>query len=652
MDADLTPTVLGRGDPPRLVLRFALATAIALALAAAAILLVVRHYNTVQAERGAASQARVIAATVLRGSLLASDFDRSVEGSQRSALDALLRRRALGEGVLLVELYSPAGIVTYSTDHRLIGKRTSGPIGHLREAAAGTIRGDVTKIRSGERERKVLRTYAPVPIPGGVGVVGIFQDYHPIAQAASATFLPVVGIFEAVLLLLFVALAPILRRVTVRLRRQMEEIERRAYYDELTGLPNRALYRDRIEHAILAAQRGGDQATLMLLDVDRFKEVNDALGHDTGDLLLQELARRLRETLRTNETLARLGGDEFGILLPGASVDDAAFCASRIHAAFEAPFTLRGLALAVRTSIGIAAYPEHGDDLDLLLQHADVAMYVAKDSGGGTSIYDAAEDENDAARLALAGELRSAIENDELVLHFQPMAELESGRIVGAEALVRWDHPVRGFIQPADFIPLAERMGLLNPLSRHVVESSLRRCAAWNQSGLALRVSVNLTIPDLLDLQAPEWIGELLSEYGVRPEQLELEITESTILADPFRVRHVLNRLNELGVRLAIDDFGTGYSSLAYLKRLPVQRIKIDRSFVKDMCEDANDATIVRSTVELGRNLGLEVVGEGVESKEAWDALRALGCTLAQGYFIGKPMPADEFVALLQQRAA
>jgi diguanylate cyclase len=272
---------------------------------------------------------------------------------------------------------------------------------------------------------------------------------------------------------------------------------------------------------------------------------------------------------------------------------------------------------------------------------------VAKDARAGTSIYDAAEDENDAARLALAGELRRAIEDDELVLHFQPMADLESGEIVGAEALVRWDHPERGFIQPGDFIPLAERMGLLNPLSRHVVESALRQCAAWNASGLALRVSVNLTIPDFLDVDLPEWIAALLSESGVRPEQLELEITESTILADPFRVRQVLNRLNELGVSIAIDDFGTGYSSLAYLKRLPVQRIKIDRSFVQDMCADASDATIVRSTIDLGRNLGLEVVGEGVESRAAWDALRSLGCTLAQGYLIGKALPADEFLDVL-----
>jgi diguanylate cyclase (GGDEF)-like protein len=645
------PPLRTRDDPPRLVLRFAIATGIALALAAAAILLVVRHYNTVQAERGASSQARVIAGSVLRGALIASDFDQPVIGARRSALDDLLRRHVLAEGVVRVELHSPTGTVTYSTDHRLIGSPTPLSSGGLREAAGGTIRSDVTTARAGGATRKVLRTYAPVPVRSGRGVVAIFQDYAPIADAASATFLPVVGIFEAVLVLLFLALVPILRRVTLRLRRQMEEIERRAYYDELTGLPNRALYRDRIEQAILNARREGAHATLMLLDVDRFKEVNDALGHDTGDLLLQELARRLGETLRVNETLARLGGDEFGILLPEASVEEAALCASRIHAAFEAPFTLRGLALEVRTSIGIAAYPEHGEDLDLLLQHADVAMYVAKDARAGTAVYDAEEDENDAARLALAGELRRAIENDELVLHFQPIADLASGRILGAEALVRWEHPERGFIQPAEFIPLAERMGLLNPLSRHVVESALRQCAAWNARGLALRVSVNLTIPDLLDLDLPDWIAELLAESGVRSEQLELEITESTILADPFRVRQVLSRLNEFGLRLAIDDFGTGYSSLAYLKRLPVQAIKIDRSFVSEMCDDASDATIVRSTIDLGRNLGLDVVAEGVETQEVWTVLRGLGCTLAQGFLIGRPVPADQFTAFVSRRA-
>ncbi len=631
-----------RTDPPRLVLRFAVWTGIGLALAAGAILLVVRHYNTVQAERGATSQARVIAGTVLRGSLRASDFERTVTPERRATIDKLLERYVLDEGVALVNLYSANGTVTYSTDHNAIGKRL-GDAGHLEEALGGTVRGDVTSMQ----DRKTLRTYAPVAVQDGTGVVAIFHDYGPIARAAQATFLPVVGIFEAVLLLLFVALVPILRRVSVRVRRQMEEIQHRAYYDELTGLPNRALFRDRVEQAILAAGREGQFPVVMLLDVDRFKEINDALGHETGDELLRDLGERLRGQLRAHETLARLGGDEFAILLPSAGVEEATACAERIHAALEEAFPIKGLPLEVAASLGVAVYPEHGEDADSLLQHADVAMYLAKAAHAGTAVYDADQDENDADRLALAGELRRAIDEGELVLYYQPKADLQSGKIVGAEALVRWLHPERGLIPPNDFIPMAERTGLIKPLSRHVVASALRQCAAWNAAGLELNVSVNLTIPDLLDLDLPDRIAAGLAETGVRPDQLELEVTESTILADPFRVRAVLNRLNEMGLRLAIDDFGTGYSSLAYLKRLPVQTIKIDRSFVMEMCEDASDATIVGSTIDLAHNLGLDVVAEGVESQEIWDALSERGCTLAQGYFIGKPMPADQFVDLL-----
>jgi diguanylate cyclase (GGDEF)-like protein len=635
-----------RTDPPRLVLRFAVWTGIGLALAAGAILLVVRHYNTVQAERGATSQARVIAGTVLRGSLRASDFERTVSPARRATIDKLLERYVLDEGVALVNLYAANGMVTYSTDHNAIGKRL-GEAGHLQEALGGTVRGDVTSMR----DRKTLRTYAPVAVQNGTGVVAVFHDYGPIARAAQATFLPVVGIFEAVLVLLFAALMPILRRVSVRVRRQMEEIQHRAYYDELTGLPNRALFRDRIEQAILAAGREKRAPVVMLLDVDRFKEINDALGHETGDQLLRELGERLRAQLRAHETLARLGGDEFGILLPSAGVEHAVASAERVHSALEAPFPIGGLPLEVAVSLGVAAYPEHGDDADALLQHADVAMYLAKGAHVGTAVYDAEQDENDADRLALAGELRRAIDEGELVLYYQPKADLRSGRIVGAEALVRWQHPERGLIPPNDFIPIAERTGLIKPLSRHVVAAALLQCAAWNAAGLELNVSVNLTIPDLLDLELPDRIADRLAETGVRPEQLELEVTESTILADPFGVRQVLNRLNEMGLRLAIDDFGTGYSSLAYLKRLPVQTIKIDRSFVMEMCEDASDATIVRSTVDLGRNLGLDVVAEGVETEEVWNALRDLGCTLAQGYLIGKPMPAAALTALLEARS-
>src|SRR5919109_336014 len=563
-------------DPPRLVLRFAVSTCLALALAAAAILMVVRHLVTVQAEHAATAQARVIASSTLRGRLASSDFAKPVSAQRRAQLDDLFRATVLDEGVLLAKLYAPDGTVTYSTDHRLIGRRSPAQLGHIREALAGTVRGDATTIPNATR--KSLRTYAPVAFSGGTGAVALYEDYGPIARAAASTFLPTAGVFEAALILLLIALVPLLRRVTVRLRRQMEEIRHRALYDQLTELPNRTLFRDRVEQAILEARRRGGSAAVMFLDIDHFKEINETLGHEAGDLLLQGVATRLREQMRANETLARLGGDEFAILCSGSA--------------------------------------------------------------------------DDAVRLALAGELRRAIENDQLVLHFQPKAELDSGRIVGVEALVRWIHPERGFIPPNDFIPIAERTGLIKPLSRYVVTAALRQCGAWRDEGLDLHVAVNLTIPDLLDLELPDLIAGLLLETGVRPDQLELEITESTILADPFRVRQVLTDLNGLGLRLAIDDFGTGYSSLAYLKRLPVQTIKIDRSFVMGMCEDASDATIVRSTIELGRNLGLEIVAEGVESQNQWDALGAQGCRLAQGYLIGKPMPPDDVVALVSDRAA
>jgi diguanylate cyclase (GGDEF)-like protein len=637
-----------RTGPPRLVLRFAVATCIGLALAAGAILLVVRHFNTVQAERAATAEARVLASAVLRGSLTAPDFERPVGDRRRADLDQFFESHILREGVLVAKLYAADGTVTYSTDHRLIGTRTR-DLAHLGEARTGTIRGDVATVSVGEpaEPRKALRVYAPVAVAGGTGVVALFQDYEPIAKAAQAAFLPVAGIFEIVLILLFVALVPILRRVTKRIQRQMEEIEFRALYDELTGLPNRALFRDRIQHALLTAQREKRSAAVLLLDVDRFREINDALGHEAGDLLLRELGARIHDVLRASDTFARLGGDEFGILVPQASVDDGVLLAARVHEALEAPFSIGGLPLEVATSVGIAVYPEHGEDVDTLLQHADVAMYVAKDAHAGTATYDVAQDTNDAARLALAGELRKAIEQRELVVHFQPKAELESGHIVGVEALVRWDHPERGLLAPADFVPIAETTGLIKPLTRHVLEAALEQCSEWNAAGFDLHVSVNLTIPDLLDLELPDRIAALLERTGVRAEQLELEITETTILADPFRVRQVLTRLNEMGLGLAIDDFGTGYSSLAYLKRLPVQTIKIDRSFVMGMCEDASDATIVRSTVDLGQNLGLAIVAEGVESQEIWDALRALGCSLAQGYFIGRPVPAAELTTLL-----
>ncbi len=634
--------------PPRLVLRFAISTGVALALAAAAILMIVRHYDTVQAERAATTQVRVLASTVLRDGLSRSDFGPHVTPMRRAALDRLFATHVLDEGFVRASLLASDGTVTYSTDHRFVGT-AGGSAGHVREAESGTIRGDITSLPNGGETLKVLRTYAPVAVPHGTGVVVLYQDYGPIQQAANAAFLPVAGIFEAVLLLLFLALVPILRGVTQRIRRQMDEIEHRAHYDGLTGLPNRTLFRSLAEQSVgLAAEEDGT-AVVLLLDVDRFKEVNDALGHERGDLLLQELGTRL-DALCNGHVVARFGGDEYAILLPGGTVGEAGGLAERIHAGLEQPFDLNGFSLEIAVSIGLAAFPEHGADVDTLVQHADVAMYVAKDAHAGTSAYDPEQDTNDMARLALAGELRRAIEVGELVVHYQPKAELATGRITGVEALVRWQHATRGFIPPDEFVPIAERTGLIKPLSRYVLATALNQCREWSAAGLDLHVAVNLTIPDLLDLELPDQIAALLEETGVAPEQLELEITESTILADPTRVRSNLDRLNDLGLSLAIDDFGTGYSSLAYLKRLPVRTIKIDRSFVMDMLESDSDAAIVRSTVELARNLGLRIVAEGVETEEVWELLREQGCTLAQGYLIGRPAPAEELRDLLEER--
>ena len=485
-------------DPPRLVLRFAVSTCIALALAAAAILLVVRHYNTVQAERAATSEARVISSSVLRGSLLASDFARAAPERRRSTLDQLFEQHVLAEGVLLVNLYAKNGTVTYSTDHRLIGTRVA-TTGHIREALAGTIRGDVTSLRPGAADKprtKALRTYAPVAVPGGTGVVAIFQDYGPIARAAEATFVPVAAIFEVVLLLLFLTLVPILRRVTQRIRRQMEEIERRALYDELTGLPNRTLFGDRIEQALAAA------AARASLGRGHASGRRRASGRSTTRSAMRPAiasCRRSRAGSARQCARARPWPASAATSSASSSRRDRTrtptALAARIHGVLETPFSLSGFPLEIAVSVGIAAYPEHGESVDTLLQHADVAMYVAKDGHAGTALYESEQDTSDAARLALAGELRGAIDNEELVVHFQPKAELESGLIVGVEALVRWQHPERGFIPPNEFIPIAERTGLIKPLSQYVVASALRQCGEWRAAGFDLHVAVNLTIP-------------------------------------------------------------------------------------------------------------------------------------------------------------
>ncbi len=437
-------------------------------------------------------------------------------------------------------------------------------------------------------------------------------------------------------------------RLIDRLRLEAAEKEHQAHHDALTGLANRTLFHKRVHDAIVDARTSGALVAVMLMDLDRFKEINDTLGHHNGDELLQEVAVRLTETLRGSATVARLGGDEFAILLSGiGEIDEAMKMADQILEALRRPFLLDQLSLDVGASIGLAFYPDHGGEADTLLQRADVAMYSAKASGEGMELYSPDRDQYSPRRLALVGDLRRAIDRAELVLHYQPKVDLRSGQVVGAEALVRWRHPKFGFLAPDEFIGIAEQTGLIHQLTTYVLRAGLQEVRAWHDRGLTIGIAINVSARNLVDSSLPEQIGALLAESKVPPSSLTLEIVETSIMADPTRTLVVLERLAEMGIRLSVDDFGTGYSSLSYLKRLPVNEVKIDKSFVMNMKEDPNDAAIVGSIVDLGNNLGLSVVAEGIEDPETVDRLVELGCAVGQGYYLGRPLPAVHLQRLI-----
>ena len=428
------------------------------------------------------------------------------------------------------------------------------------------------------------------------------------------------------------------RDITLR-KRAESALEHQALHDALTDLPNRVLLHDRLQQAIRAAERSRSTVALLVMDLDRFKEVNDTFGHHTGDQLLQQLGQRLGGALRGSDTIARLGGDEFAVLLPTATVEDARHIADRLLQVLEEPFSLGGLQLEIDASIGIALSPDHALDAETLLRRADVAMYVAKRGSTGHALYTADQDEHSPMRLAMVGELRRAIDQNELALHYQPKVSLASGQVICAEALVRWDHPRHGLLGPDVFVPIAEQTGLIRPLARWVLDAALRQCNRWRQDGLDLSVAVNLSMRNLHDPEVVDMIRQLLLRWGIPPARLVVEITESSLMADAARAMEVLGRLRGMGVSVSIDDFGTGYSSLAYLKRLSVDELKIDKSFVSHVATDHNDAAIVRSTIGLAHDLGLSVVAEGIEDQQTLEFLAGLGCDVAQGYFISRPLP-------------
>ncbi|WP_414448618.1 putative bifunctional diguanylate cyclase/phosphodiesterase [Burkholderia sp. 22PA0099] len=450
-------------------------------------------------------------------------------------------------------------------------------------------------------------------------------------------------------------LATAFNRMQAAISERERHIVELAYTDQLTGLANRARFNDRLQEAIDLTDRGREASehvfSVMMMDLDRFKLVNDTLGHPIGDRLLCEVAVRLRAALRRIDLVARFGGDEFAVLLPGYSSADAERVATGLLKTLEQPITIEGQLVDVGASIGIVAYPQHGTDMNALMSRADIAMYVAKRANTGYALYDKKHDQNNAERLSLMSELRQAVEHDQLTLFYQPKLDLATGTVKYVEALVRWEHPTRGFIAPDQFIPFAEQTGYIKVISQWVADKAIGQIAAWQAAGMPLAVSVNVSARELILSTLPDTFSALLKKHSVSPDMLWIEITESAIMDDPNHAIETLDRLHALGIHLAVDDFGTGYSSLSYLKRMPIDELKIDKSFVIGMADHKDDETIVRSTIDLAHNMGLKVVAEGVESEAVLTRLRELRCDLVQGYYLTRPLPPVKLEAWLEDWA-
>lgn len=434
------------------------------------------------------------------------------------------------------------------------------------------------------------------------------------------------------------------------MRREVQEREAAlhhlAFYDDLTGLPNRNQFRIDLSDQIEEARQDGSRVAVAMVDFDRFKEINDTLGHYLGDRLLAGIAAKLETTAAGLQTkVARLGGDEFGLLLSAGSINEAREKLETLREILCGALEIDDLRIDIEANVGITVFPDQGGDAETLLQQAEVAMYVAKERHLGLTFYETSQNRQSIQRLGLMSDLRQAVEDDGLELRFQPKLDLETGAVDQAEVLVRWTHPQLGAISPEEFIPIAEQTGFIREITTWVLRKSLEQVGQWQRQGLEVSAAVNVSAFDLHDRQLPSRLRSLLEATGVSPDHLVLEITESTVMADLESGQRVLEALDALGVTISIDDFGTGYSSLAQLKRLPVRELKIDRSFIRQMTSAKDVAQIVRSTIELGHNLGLRVVAEGVESKEAVESLRLMRCNLAQGFFISRPLTAEDLVS-------
>jgi diguanylate cyclase (GGDEF)-like protein len=634
--------------PPRLVLRFVLVLSVAFALASALILVVVHRFAVSEAERAATRHASVVASSLLQHEVEPGDLARPVSPERRRQLDALFRPLLRSGDILGVALVHRNGAVTYATDRRAIGTAVS------RERAAAAASGTIVSATGhehdpdGEDGAKTLETYAPVRPGAAQGAALIVQSYAPVQGAARSAQTRVGGVLEALVLVLFFVFVPLLARVTKRIGAQIDRIHYQAFYDELTGLPNRSHLFERLDLALRRSAGQGRQVAVLHVDLDRFREINNTLGHETGDALLEETAIRLRAAVGGERLLARLGGDEFAIVLEYEEERDARTVAESLRAALEPPTVVGGLALAVDSTIGIAFFPKDGRDAEALLKHAEIATYTAKEWRVGVLAYSPAVDPHDPEQLELVGELREAAERGELRLHYQPKIDLATEEIVGFEALAYWNHPTRGLLPPGAFVPIAERTGAIRYVTRVVLSDAVEQLREWSSLDCELTVAVNLTAIDLLDPKLPRQLKALLRKHDVDPGRLCIELTERTVMAAPDRAKSVLKRIVAAGVQVSIDDFGTGHSSLAYLRNLPVHEVKIDRSFVSDMTVSPHDRMIVLAAIQLGHSLGLRVVAEGVETSAVHETLRELECDEAQGYLYGRPQPAEAMTDMLE----
>jgi len=592
---------------------------------------------------GEARQSALVIAAALESQLSAHDLSTALPRGRLLAVDGIvasLRGRGLDDAIL----WNREGRAVYSTNRSLVGRSVPLSSG-LRRALRGSG-------SSGMGRRDVLDVV--VPLSFGIqrapsGALELLSPSTSVQREITRGTRLLYLLLLCGLAALYAVTLPIVWHISRRLRAQADENERLSLEDPLTGLPNRALFLQRLRKAIAD---GEDAAfAIGLIDLDRFKEINDSLGHQSGDLLLREFALRVAGIVRDGDCFARLGGDEFALFLPEVKDERplVAF-ADRIAAALETPFFLNGLPIEIEASIGSVLCPHHGRDVETLVRRADAAMYIAKRDRSGHQVWSPDHEDFQPEKLALIGELRRALEQHELVLHYQPQARLDDGRVVAVEALIRWKHPTRGLLPPAEFIPLAQHTGLIRPLTLYVIEEALAQCRRWRDEDLDLGVAVNIAARNLADPDFPTAVDDLVARSGVGADKLELELTESAVLTDPRRAVDVLGRLERIGVRLAIDDFGTGYTSLAYLHQLPVHRLKIDRSFVGSMIENADRAAIVTATIELARALSIEVTAEGVESHHVWTILRDLRCNSAQGYYLNHPRPADEISGWIRRR--